>query len=199
MVPPNLMVDVANAATDEEVRIAAEYFAALPWTPWIRVVEATTVPTTTVMGGMIVPLEGAEAGEEPLGQRIIEVPMDTERAEVLRDDSASFVAYVPVGSIDKGEALVTTGGGKTIQCSVCHGANLEGVGSVPPLAGRSPSYTVRQLFDIQQGSRAGFGAEQMKPVVAALTLEDMIHIAAYTGSRVPTASGSRVPPAAHAQ
>jgi cytochrome c553 len=191
MVPPNLMVDVANAATDEEVRIAAEYFAALPWTPWITVVEATTVPTTTVMGGMIVPLEGAEAGEEPLGQRIIEVPMDTERAEVLRDDSASFVAYVPVGSIDKGEALVTTGGGRTIQCSVCHGANLEGVGSVPPLAGRSPSYTVRQLFDIQQGSRAGFGAEQMKQVVAALTLEDMIHIAAYTGSRVPPAANAQ--------
>lgn len=199
MVPPNLMVDVAMAATDGEVRIAAEYFAAPPWTPWITVVEATSVPSTTVMGGMIVPLEGAEAGEEPLGQRIIEVPMDTERAEVLRDDAASFVAYVPVGSIDQGEALVTTGGGKTISCSVCHGADLEGVGSVPPLAGRSPSYTVRQLFDIQQGNRSGFGAEQMKPVVAALTLEDMINIAAYTGSRVPTESGSRVPTASDAQ
>ena len=191
MVPPNLMVDVAKAATDEEVRIAAEYFAALPWTPWITVIEATSVPRTTVMGGMIVPLEGPDAGEEPLGQRIIEVPMDTERAEVLRDDAASFVAYVPVGSIDKGEALVTTGGGKTISCSVCHGANLEGAGSIPPLAGRSPSYTVRQLFDIQQGNRAGFGAEQMKPVVAALTLEDMINIAAYTGSRVPATTSTQ--------
>ena len=172
MVPPNLMVDVAKAATDEEVQIAAEYFASLPWTPWITVVKATSVPKTTVMGGMIVP----EAGTELLGQRIIEMPMDAERAEVLRDAAASFVAYVPVGSIEKGETLVTTGGAKTISCSVCHGENLEGVGSVPPLRGRSPSYTVRQLFDIQQGNRAGFGAEQMKPVVA------------YTGSRVPDAT-----------
>ena len=185
MVPPNLMVDVAMAATDEEVQVAAEYFSSLPWTPWITVVEATDVPKTTVMGGMIVPLEGAEAGIEPLGQRIIEMPMDAHRAEVLRDDAASFVAYVPVGSIEKGEALVTTGGGKTISCSVCHGANLEGVLTVPPLAGRSPTYTVRQLIDIQQGNRAGFGAEQMKPVVADLTIDDLINIAAYTASRGP--------------
>ena len=189
MVPPNLMIDVALAATDEEVQNAAEYFASLPWTSWVTVVEATDVPKTTVMGGMIVPAEGAEAGAEagtePLGRRIIEMPMDAERAEMLRDDAASFIAYVPVGSIEQGEALVTTGGGKTISCSVCHGANLEGAGSVPPLAGRSPSYTVRQLLDIQQGNRAGFGAGQMAPVVADLTLDDMINIAAYTGSRVP--------------
>jgi len=190
MVPPNLMVAIAKAATDEEVRIAADYFAALPWTPWITVVEATSVPKTTVMGGMIVPAEGTEAGTEPLGQRIIEIPMDAERAEVLRDDAASFVAYVPVGSIEKGEALVTSGGGKTISCAVCHGANLEGLGSVPPLAGRSPSYTVRQLFDIKEGHRAGLAAALMTPVVASLTLDDMINIAAYTASRVPGANAA---------
>ena len=116
--------------------------------------------------------------------------MDAERAEVLRDDAASFVAYVPVGSIEKGEVLVTSGGGKTISCSVCHGANLEGLGSVPPLAGRSPSYTVRQLFDIKEGNRDGLASALMKPVVASLTLDDMINIAAYTGSRVPGATAA---------
>ena len=190
MVPPNLMVAIAKAATDEEVRIAADYFAALPWTPWITVVEATSVPKTIVKGGMIVPAEGTEAGTEALGQRIIEMPMDAERAEVLRDDAASFVAYVPVGSIEKGEVLVTSGGGKTISCSVCHGANLEGLGSVPPLAGRSPSYTVRQLFDIKEGNHDGLASALMKPVVASLTLDDMINIAAYTGSRVPGATAA---------
>ena len=45
--------------------------------------------------------------------RIIEMPEDTERTEVLRDPRSAFIAYVPAGSIKKGEALVTTGGGKT--------------------------------------------------------------------------------------
>ena len=53
MVPPNLMIDVALAATDEEVQNAAEYFASLPWTSWVTVVEATDVTKTTVMGGML--------------------------------------------------------------------------------------------------------------------------------------------------
>ena len=66
---------------------------------------------------------------------------------------------MPVGSIKKGEALVTTGGGKTTKCSVCHGADLKGLGPVPGIAGRSPSYTVRQLFDTQRGTRKGVWAD----------------------------------------
>jgi cytochrome c553 len=56
---------------------------------------------------------------------------------------------------------------------------------VPGIAGRSPSYTVRQLFDTQKGTRKGVWADLMKPVVANLTSEDMLAIAAYTASRVP--------------
>lgn len=94
-------------------------------------------------------LETGGNGTEPIGNRIIEVPDDTEAAETLRDDHSGFTAYAPLGSIEKGEALVTTGGGgKTIQCGICHGANLEGIGPVPPLAGRSPSYIARQIYDI---------------------------------------------------
>src|SRR5207248_7793342 len=106
--------------------------------------------------------------------------------EVLRDARSGFIVYVPMGSIKKGEALVTTGGGgKTVQCGACHGADLKGLGPVPGLAGRSPSYLVRQLYDMQQGARKGLWTELMKPVVAKLSEEDMLNIAAYTASRMP--------------
>jgi cytochrome c553 len=179
----NLMIAYAKAMTDDEVKAAAEYFGAMKWTPWIKVVEAATVPKTRIAGGMFLRLEGHET--EPIGDRIIEVPDDTERTELLRDPRSGFTAYVPVGSIKKGEALVSTGGGKTTKCSVCHGADLKGLGPVPGIAGRSPSYTVRQLFDTQRGTRKGVWADLMKPVVANLTNDDMLAIAAYTASRVP--------------
>ncbi len=180
----NLMIAYAKAMTDEEVKAAAAYFGAMTWTPWIKVVEAGTVPKTRIAGGMFVKLEGRDT--EPIGDRIIEVPDDAERTETLRDPRSGFTAYVPVGSIKKGEALVTTGAGKTTRCSVCHGADLKGLGPVPGIAGRSPSYTVRQLFDTQHGTRKGVWADLMKPVVANLTNDDMLAIAAYTASRSVT-------------
>jgi cytochrome c553 len=182
----NRMVAFAKAMTDDEIKAAANYFGAMKWTPWIRVVEAATVPKTRIAGGMFLALEGAEAGKEPIGQRIIEVPEKTEDTENLRNPHSGFIAYVPPGSIKKGEALVTTGAaGKTTQCAVCHGQDLEGLGPVPGLAGRSPSYIVRQLHDMQIGTRKGTWTDLMKPVVAKLTSEDMLNIAAYTASRVP--------------
>lgn len=177
----NLMIAYAKSMTDDEVKAAADYFASMNWTPWITVVETATVPKTRIAGGMFLELEGNDT--EPIGERIIEVPEDTERTETLRDPRSGFIAYVPVGSIRKGEALVTTGGGKTTRCAVCHGADLKGLGPVPGIAGRSPSYTVRQLFDTQQGTRTGVWADLMKPVVANLTNGDMLAIAAYTASR----------------
>ena len=179
----NLMVAYAKAMTDDEVKAAAEYFGAMKWTPWIKVVEAATVPKTRIAGGMFVPIESG--GTEPLGQRILEMPENLERTEV-RDSHSPFVAYVPVGSIKKGEALATTGGnGKTTRCDICHGPGLKGLGPVPGVAGRSPSYTMRQLFDIKHGSRNGPWAELMKPVLARLTEEDMLSIVAYTASLNP--------------
>jgi cytochrome c553 len=179
----NLMIAYAKAMTDEEVRSAAEYFAAMKWTPWIKVVEAGTVPKTRIAGGMFLKVDGSET--EPIGDRIIELPDDTDRTESLRDPRSGFTAYAPPGSIKKGEALVTNGGGKTTRCAVCHGPDLKGLGPVPGIAGRSPSYTVRQLFDTQRGTRKGVWADLMKPVVANLTSEDMLAIAAYTASRIP--------------
>jgi len=178
-----MMLAQAKSATEAEVKSSAEYFASLKYKPWIKVVETDTVPKTHVAGFMLVPLEGG--GTEPIGQRIIEVAEDLARTSI-RDSRSGFIAYVPAGSIKKGEALVTTGGaGKTTVCGTCHGQDLKGLGDVPPLAGRSPSYTVRQLYDYQSGARAGLLSPQMKEIVAKLTVEDMGSIAAYTASRTP--------------
>jgi cytochrome c553 len=179
----NTMITIAKGMTEDEIKAAAEYFSSMKWTPWIKVVESSTVPKTRLNGGMFLTLEGNE--KEPLGQRIIETPENAEGTEVLRDARSGFIAYVPMGSIKKGEALVTNGAGKTTQCGVCHGADLKGLGPVPGLAGRSPSYLVRQLYDMQQAARKGLWADLMKPVVAKLTDEDMLNIAAYTASRTP--------------
>lgn len=178
-----LMALYAKAMTEDEIEAAANYFGAMKWTPWIKVVETDSVPKTRLSVGMFLPLEGA--GKEPLGQRIIEVPENPDATEVLRNPRSGFIAYAPFGSIKKGEALVTAGGGKTVQCGLCHGANLKGMGPVPGIAGRSPSYLVRQLYDMQQGTRKGEWTELMKSVVTNLSEEDMLNIAAYVSSRTP--------------
>jgi cytochrome c553 len=103
----------------------------------------------------------------------------------LRDPHSGFIAYVPVGAVKKGELLVTKGGGKTIACGSCHGPDLKGLGPVPGLAGRSPSYLMRQMFDMQQGVRKGMLTDLMKPVLSKLTTDEMINIVAYTASLTP--------------
>ena len=113
------------------------------------------------------------------------MPDDLEQF-VNRDTRARFTAYVPVGSIQKGQALVADGGGgKTVQCGICHGPDLKGLGPIPGIAGRSPSYTFRQLYDFKHGARAGTGAALMKPTVEKLTIEDMLNLAAYAASLSP--------------
>jgi cytochrome c553 len=183
MSPPNNMILVAENATEEEVKSAAQYFSSLKLKPWIKVIEAETVPKTKVSGSMLVLADGG--GKEPIGNRIIETPVNQEQTE-LRDDAAGFIAYVPVGSIKKGEALVTTGGaGKTVQCGICHGPDLRGLGPIPRLAGRSPSQLFRQLYDFQHGTRKGPWSDLMKAPVAHLSESDLVSIVAYLASRQP--------------
>lgn len=177
----NQMIAFAKAMTPAEVTAAAEYFASIPWTPWIRVVEVDRVPKTRIEGFIHYRLPGGET--ESIGARIVEVPEDNEQTEPLRNPRSGFIAYAPVGSIKRGELLVTTGGGKTIQCGVCHGPDLKGAGAVPGIAGRSPSFLVRQMYDMQAGSRRGPGVALMKAAVEQLTNDDYVAIAAYVSSR----------------
>lgn len=180
--PTKAMIEHETQANAREIQTAAAYFAALKPRPWIRVVESETVPQTHVAGWMLVPTKGGAT--EPIGERVIETPEDLERTE-LRDDHSGFVAYVPVGSVKKGEVLVSGASAKTLGCAECHGRGLKGRDNVPALAGRSPSYLVRQLYDIQHGSRTGAVNQPMKAVVKNLTLDDMVAIAAYTASLKP--------------
>jgi cytochrome c553 len=179
----NHMILVAEAATPEEVAAAATYFSSIKLKPWIRVVETKEVPKIKVAGGMLVRAEGG--GMEPIGERVIEIPEDLKRTE-LRDSSSGFVAYVPEGSLKRGETLVFTGGNReTIPCTICHGSNLRGLGNVPSIAGRSPSQMARQLIDIQTGARNGAWTQLMKQPVAKLTNDDIVAITGYLASLKP--------------
>ena len=189
----NTMVELAKALSDEELHTAAEYFGSIKWSPWIRVVESDLVPKTRIAGNLFLPLE--QTRTEAIDGRIIEMPENEEQAETYRNPHSGFVAYVPPGSLAKGKDLVTTGGariigsefirGKTTPCITCHGPDLMGVADIPPIAGRSPSYMVRQMWDMQQGARNSEAAQLMKLVVANLTKEDFVAIAAYVASQKP--------------
>jgi cytochrome c553 len=182
-IPPQLMIKVAKGITDAEIEQAAAYFSGLTPRAVIKVVETATVPKTRIAGWFLAALPSGET--EPIGGRIIEVPEDLERFE-MRDARSHFIAYVPPGSIERGRQLTTTGGnGKSAPCTICHGPELNGVGPIPGLAGRSPSYLVRQLYDFQHGTRAGPWSPLMAPNVIKLTLDDMVALAAYAASLAP--------------
>jgi cytochrome c553 len=181
--PALLMTAIAKTATDAEVQAAATYFSQLKPKSNIKVVEADTVPAAQI--ARVFYMLAKDGGAEPLGERILEAPVDVAQFE-HRDSRSQFVAYVPNGSVAKGEALAKTGGsGITIACADCHGPGLQGLGSIPGIAGRSPSYLMRQLYDFQQHSRNGSGAALMEPVVAKLSQNDMISLAAYISSLKP--------------
>jgi cytochrome c553 len=179
------MGPIARAVSDEDLRQAAEYFAAIKPSPFVKVIEAATPPKTYVSADARHRRIMPDGGTEPIGRRIIQIPEDPMQT-TIRNPHSGFIAYVPPGSIKKGEALVKTGGsGKTIQCAICHGDALTGLGEVPRLAGLQPVYVARQLIQMQNGTSAGTNAALMKKVVAKLSEDDIIAISAYLGSLPP--------------
>ena len=178
------MGPIARAVPDEDVRQAAEYFAAITPTPFVKVIETATPPKTYISADARHRRIMPEGGTEPIGRRIIQVPEDPMQV-TIRNPHSGFIAYVPPGSIRKGEALAKGGGGKTIQCDICHGEKLTGLGEVPRLAGLQPVYIARQLITLQNGTSAGTNAALMKRVVAKLSEDDIIALAAYLGSLPP--------------
>jgi cytochrome c553 len=181
--PSLLMTAIAKASTEEEAKAAAAYFSSLKPKANIKVVETDTVPVTEL--ARVFYMVSRNGGTEPIGQRIVEVPVDAEQFE-HRDTRSQFIAYVPIGSIARGEALAKTGGaGVTTPCATCHGPDLKGIASVPGIAGRSPSYLVRQIYDFQQHARSGQAGALMSPVVEKLSHDDMISLAAYVSSLTP--------------
>jgi cytochrome c553 len=180
---PARMSAIGRALSTQDAHAASAWFAAIKPRRWITVIETTTVPVSYGNPGrMRLPLAGG--GSEALGNRIVELPQDARRA-LRRDPNSGFIAYVPVGSVARGKALATTGGGKTAACSGCHGAALKGTHELPGIAGASALYTARQLFAFQSGSRNGAWAGLMKHVAEPLTDEDFIDLSAYLASLPP--------------
>jgi cytochrome c553 len=180
-----VMTEIAKGISPEDARAAAEYFAARKQGDgYIKVVEKAEVPKTNVGEGAM-RFVTPNGGDEPIGNRIIVVPQDEPGARA-RNPRTGFLAYVPPGSIAKGEALATTGGGgKTVACAICHGEGLKGLNEIPSLAGREPIYLVRQLMDIKSGNRVGTWTVLMNQVVAKLDESDIVALAAYAASRQP--------------
>ena len=177
------MMSSVKAVTDAEALAAAQYFSGLKPRRNIKVIEAETIPKIGEARMFFSKSPGG--GTEPLGRRIVEFPDSDEQYE-LRDSQSTFTAYVPVGSVTQGETLAKTGGpGTTLACGICHGPALTGVGPIPRIAGRSPTYIVRQLYEFKTGGRSAGASALMKQVVEKLSLEDMVALAAYVGSLEP--------------
>lgn len=183
MIAPALMTKMAMHATNEEITLAAAYYAGLRYRRWVRVVESETVPRVEVHG-VSAYASSSDGAPEPIGDRIVEIPEDRARTD-RRDDASGFVAYAPPGSIARGKSLAQMDIGTRKPCRTCHGDDLRGTAAAPPLAGRSPSYLFRQLFDIQSGARTGARVEPMKQEVADLTAAEMRDLVAFIAAQAP--------------
>ena len=171
--------------TDAQVKAAAQYFASLKPRPWIRVVETTRVRKSVVNPETLMRTSTPNRGAELLGNRIVELPKST-IGLINRDSHSGFIAYVPRGSIAAGKALITRSAANGLPpCATCHGALLNGMGDIPPLAGRPPNYLVRQLWAFQSGERRGSLAPVMQLISSTWTSADMLAVAAYLASRPP--------------
>lgn len=182
--PTVLMQEAISDLTDAQIVAAAEYFSRQKNASFVTVLERDYAPAHKPDCGIFVSVPGHLV---PLQQRIIEMPIDTQRFK-LRDPHTVYVAYVPKGSIERGRSLAGSGdNGRTQPCGACHGADLKSGPDLegPPLAGRFATYLFRQLYGFQSGARAGDTAPPMQAVVAKLTQSDMIDLAAYAASLKP--------------
>jgi cytochrome c553 len=181
------MAREAHNLDDADLQQAADYFSGLKLPAIRRVVETEMVPKTHWDGFALAP--NHNGAREPIGERIIEVPEDQQHY-AWGDERTGFLAYVPPGSIARGAVIAANGKGSAASCGSCHGPKLEGqtmpgIGVVPPLAGRSPTYIARELILFREGKRTNGSAAPMRAEAAQLTLKDMIDVAAYAASRKP--------------
>jgi cytochrome c553 len=179
--PSRGMQAVAAAMTDEEIDDSAKYFSQQKLGRRVWIIEGIRIPRAEPAAWVYEEV----GGTEDLEDRMLEVAPDIARHE-RRDDRMQYTAYVLPGSMARGKRLATTGdGGKTQVCSTCHLATLKGTDKIPPIAGRSPTYLLRQLLAFKNGSRVNEASPQMTPTVEKLELNDMIDLVAYVSSLYP--------------
>lgn len=177
----NEMARIAARLTEEEKQQVADYFSSMPFRSMVRVVESEQAPQVRASLNRLL-MEDEDKPWQELGNRIVEVAENAEETEIMRNPRGSFVAYVPIGSVAKGKQLVDQTSGDILSCSACHGPDLRGIADIPSIAGRTTSYTMRQLWDIKQGSRS---SPLMVVPVANLSQEDMLNIVAYLATLPP--------------
>lgn len=186
------MKEVALAATDAEIAAAAKYFASIHPRKQYTVRESAVVPKAYEAGGLYALRPGTET--EALGDRMVEISDDIERHE-LRDPGETFTVYVKPGTLSTGQRIALEAPATSAtRCAQCHGDDLRGLSAIkpgqpgqpaPPIAGRSPSYLLRQLVGFRTKTRNGATSTPMQAVAAALSLDEMIAAVAYAGSRTP--------------
>jgi cytochrome c553 len=177
--PTRLMALVAHAIQPADLKAAAAYFSQLEPRSHTQVVEAATIPAATAWH-FVYRFDASR--REPVGQRIVEGPVDAARFE-LRDPGTRYVAYVPEGAVARGRAIAEQGAAGGPACVSCHGPALVGI------AGASPTFLARQLLGFRGKSRNDPGAAPMQAVAAQLTDAQIIDAAAYVGSRPPWTRG----------
>jgi cytochrome c553 len=95
----------------------------------------------------------------------------------------------------KGVTTESIGRGATLaqQCAICHGPTGVSRADSPNLAGEYPSVVYKELMDFKTGARVN---AVMTPLVATLSEQDMIDLAAYYAylPRVPAYHPSETPP-----
>ena len=94
---------------------------------------------------------------------------------------AGMAAIVLFGVVGPAHAAgdAQAGKGKAAACAACHGAGGQGVGSNPPLAGKSEAQLVQALKDYKSGKRDN---AIMKGMASSLSDQDMENVAAYYAS-----------------
>jgi hypothetical protein len=134
-------------------------------------------------GGMYLVVEGAE-GQGADRQPHHQTPT-ARTTPSSRNPRSSFTAYVPPGSLQKGEpwSKAPSSGRRS---------RLHDLPRLRPArprpaaaAGRSPSYLTRQLYDMQHGNRNGAWTVLMAPVIAGMNADDVLNASAYLASLQP--------------
>ncbi|MEI9922969.1 MAG: hypothetical protein WDN50_05055 [Bradyrhizobium sp.] len=159
------------------------YFSSLKPKSVIKVIEADTIPKTQVARVFYALVK--DGGTEPIGERIVETPVNAEQFE-HRDSRSQFIVYVRRAASPRAKRSPkpeVPGSQRLARPAMVRSCEVRR--PVPGIAGRSPSYLVRQIYDFQQHARAGSGAAQMVPVVEKLSPDDMISLAAYVASLQP--------------
>jgi cytochrome c553 len=95
----------------------------------------------------------------------------------------ALLAVAMITSVEIGSAYaagdVAAGKAKAAACAGCHGANGEGTGANPPLAGISESQFIQAMEDFKSGKRNN---AIMKTLATPLSAQDIANLAAYYAS-----------------